>query len=133
MAERTELRTWSFLALLVGGILILVGGLMGSLMMGASGWMGMMPMSVYMDDPWISTMAWWMGLVGAIAGGLVLFAASEVRRDRNARAWGAVAIVAGALSLFAMGGFMVGAIAAITGGALALVDEQEKPSLGGGA
>lgn len=45
--------------------------------------------------------------------------------ERDGALSGVVAIVAGALSLFAMGGFVIGAITSIAGGALALVDRQQ--------
>lgn len=130
MASNTEVRTWSFLSLLVGGILIVVGGLMGALTMGAFGWMGMMPtggmMDTYMDDVWLTNMAWWIGGVGLLSGGVILVAASRIYRDRDVALWSIVAIAAGALSLFAMGGFVLGAVLAIAGGALALVETQQK-------
>lgn len=137
MSTNSELRTWSFLSLLVGGILILVGGLMGSLMMGATGWMGMAPMNgvmdAYMDDAWLANMGWWMGGVSLVSGGVVLFAASRIYRERSVSLWSVLAIVAGALSLFAMGGFVLGAVAAIAGGALALIDDRQKAPRVGGA
>lgn len=136
MAEN-ELRTWSFLGLLIGGILILAGGLMGALMMGAYGWMGAAPMSSmmgsYASDAWVANVSLWMGGVGLLTGGLVLLAAHQVYRNRETRLWSVVAIVAGALSLFAMGGFVVGAVAAIAGGALGLLDQQQKAPRAGGA
>lgn len=128
MADRSELRTWSFLSLLVGGILIVVGGLLGPLMMGTVGWVGAMPMNgmmnAYAGDAWVASAAWWMGGVGIITGAFVLIAAYNVNRGRDRPLWSTIAIVAGALSLFAMGGYMLGAIAAITGGVLGLVDQQ---------
>lgn len=137
MAERTELRTWSFVSLLIGGILIAVGGLVGSLTMGPGGWMGRMsmrgPMSGYVDDAWLNGMAWWMGGVGLVTGALVLIAAYHVHHRREAGGWSVVAIVAGTLSLFAMGGYLVGAIAAIVGGALAIADSQQQAPRVGGA
>lgn len=132
MAERTEIRAWSFLSLLIGGILIVVGGLMGSLMMGTYGWRGMAPfgsmMEPYVGDAWLVGMSWWMGGVGLVTGGFVLVAAYQVYRVRGIAFWSTIAIVAGALSLFAMGGYVLGAIAAIAGGALGLLDkEQDSP------
>lgn len=133
MAETNDLRTWSFVALLVGGTLILVGALMSLFMMGFWGawpWMSMSGMmggypTNYGGGGW-TAMAWWMGAWGAITGSLVLIAAARMRADRDTLTWGIIAIVAGALSLLAMGGFIVGAIAAIVGGALALA--QSRPA-----
>lgn len=135
MAETSDLHTSSFVALIVGGILILVGALMSVFMMGSWGawpWMsmsGMMGgyMTNYGGDGWTG-MAWWMGAWGAITGSLVLLAATRIRAERDTLTWGIIAIVAGALSLFAMGGFVVGAIAAIVGGALALM-QPRSPAL----
>lgn len=128
MNERSDLRTWSFVSLLVGGVLIMTAGLMGSLMMSTWGWMGGMPMSgvmdAYMGEAWSQRFAWWMGLVGLATGGLVLASAYHVRQARNVYAWCVVAIVAGAFSLFAMGGYVVGAVAAIAGGALGLFERE---------
>ena len=128
MSEDTSVNTWSFVSLLVGSILILFGSIAGALMMGVWGAWGMMPMagmmgeymSNYVGDGWTSTMAWWMAAWGIVTGGLVLAAALHVRSGREAQTWAVIAIVAGVLSLFAMGGYVVGAIAAIVGGALAL-------------
>lgn len=135
MATRTEFQTWGFLGLLVGGILIVVGGVMGAFMMGAWGWTGMMPMAGMMDayvgEGWSTMMAWWMGAIGLVAGGLVLISAYQVYHQREVGLWSVVGIAAGALSLFAMGGYVLGAAAAIAGGALALVDNQQAPRVGG--
>lgn len=135
MTDRSEVRTWSFLALLVGGVLIVVGGAMGALMMGAWGWTGTMAgmMDAYGAPRWGAWMAWWMGGVGILTGGVVLAAAYHVHRARGVAPWGVAAIVAGALSLFARGGYVLGAVAAIAGGALALVDQQGQAPRAGGA
>lgn len=135
MSESTELRMWSFVSLLVGGILIVVGGLMGAVMMGAYGWSGMMGgmMGAYMSDAWVANMSWWMGGIGLVTGALVLVASGQVLRGREVALWGVVAIAAGALSLFAMGGYLLGAIGAIAGGALALVDQQQNTQRARGA
>lgn len=131
MDNDTTLRTWSFVSLLVGSLLILVGSLAGALMMGVwGGWMpmaGMMGeyMSNYVGTGWATNMAWWMGAWGLLTGGLVLAAAVHVRAARETQTWAIIAIVAGVLSLFAMGGYVVGAIAAIVGGALALQPIQQ--------
>ena len=136
MADRTELRTWSFLALVVGGVLILLGALMGTLMMGAWGGMRMGSMSsmmnAYIPTGW-AVMTWWMTSIGLVTGGLVLLSAYRVYREREVGLWSVVAIVAGALSLFAMGGWIVGAASAIAGGALALADQSQKNPRAGGA
>lgn len=132
MDDDTTIRTWSFVALLSGSLLILVGSLTGAFMMGAWGAWGMMPMagmmgeymSSYVGDGWASSMAWWMAAWGILTGGLVLAAALQVRSGRESQTWAVIAIVAGVLSLFALGGYVVGAVAAIVGGALALQPAQ---------
>lgn len=127
MSDDTSVNTWSFVSLLVGSLLILVGSVMGALMMGVWGTWGMPMagmmgeyMSSYVGDGWTSSMAWWMAAWGILTGGLVLAAAVHVRSGREAQTWAIIAIVAGVLSLLAMGGYVVGAVAAIVGGALAL-------------
>lgn len=136
MSEAGQLRSWAFIGLLIGGILIIVGGLMGTAMMGAAWPMGMGAMSgmmgTYVSEGQLATMSWWMGAVGTVTGTFVLIAAYHVYRGRKSALWSVVAIVAGALSLFAMGGYVFGAVAAIAGGALGLLDrEQEAPRAGG--
>lgn len=137
MADNTEFRAWCFLSLLVGGILIVVGGLMGTFRMGLYGWSGMGAMSDmmgdYVGDGSLSIMTWWSGGVGVVTGAFVLFSAAQIYRERDVSLWAVVAIVAGALSLVAMGGFVIGAVAAIAGGALALVDRQRSVPRGGRA
>lgn len=123
-----DLQTWSFSTLLIGGILILVSGLMGTLMMGAWGTSGMgAMMDAYMGANWSTATTGWMAGLGLATGGLVLASAYNVYHAHRAPTWGVIAIVAGALSLLAMGGFVLGAVAAIAGGALALVDTRRSP------
>lgn len=128
MSETEQLRIGAFVTLLTAGILIALGGLMGPFMFGATGWNGAMPMGDMMGGYGPSTRAgaaWWMSGAGLVTGALVIVAAFQVRHRRNATAWSVVAIVAGAASLLAMGGFVVGALAAIVGGALGLIETRE--------
>lgn len=124
-----NLRSWAYASLLTGGLLILVGGLAGGLMMGifggmmGSGMMGGAP--GWMSSTWATAMAWWMGAVGVVTGSLVLYAAARVRAHPADSVAGTLAIVGGALSLLAMGGWVVGAILAIVGGALSLSAQAE--------
>lgn len=62
----------------------------------------------------------WVLVARVATGAAVLLAAFRVRAGRDAAASGGIAIVAGALSLLAMGGFFVGALTAIAGGAVAI-------------
>ena len=118
MDETTRRNDWSYACLLAGGLLILVGGIAGSVMMATFG--GMMGGYGPMTPGWIAA-GWWMALVAALAGGLVLYAAYRLRRTpQDAGLAGTLGIVGGALSLLAMGGWIVGAVLSIVGGALAL-------------
>lgn len=118
----------SFASLLAGGVLILVGGLgMGTMMnYWGSGMMGGM-MGYAPSATWLAGMAWWMIGVSLVTGILVLLAAYNIRNGRDSTLWGTLAIVAGALSLLAMGGWILGAAASILGGALALAHKPAAP------
>lgn len=90
----------------------------------APGGMPGMPMSMW---PWIAGLAL---LWGATAGVLVLWGSSRIRRAESAdelRSGGLVALVASALSLVTMGGFMVGALLGIAGGILAMTADPAPP------
>lgn len=128
---------WAYASMLAGGVLIVVGGLAGALMMAT--WGAMMPfgmmggygLSTAMAGTWIAGMAWWMGVVGVLAGGMVLYGAYRLRRHpADTVTAGMLAIVGGAASTLAMGGWLVGAILAIVGGALAIAEsgKQVRPS-----
>lgn len=113
--------------------MIVVGGLAGSLMMGAFG--GMMGPGVMHGYPlapgedWIAPMAWWMTFVSLTTGGIVLYAAYRIRQNpAEVGSSGTLAIVGGVLSLLAMGGWLVGAALAIFGGALAIGGRRQAPS-----
>lgn len=69
---------------------------------------------------WGTRMGGWSGLLSLLAASLVFTAAFRIRAGSEERAWGVVAIVAGALSIFAMGGYVVGTLASVVGGVLAL-------------
>lgn len=129
MSDTNQLRIGAFVTLLAAGILIALGGLMAPFMFGASGWSGAMPMGGMMDAYGPAGggpgAVWWMGGVSAVAGALVLMAAFQVRRRQHEAAWSVVAIVAGAASLFTMGGFVLGALTAIVGGVLGLAAGSE--------
>ena len=94
MNDSPSTTSWTYASLLAGGILIMVGGLAGPFMMGGFGGMmgyGMMGnYASYASTNWFAGFAWWMAIIG------------------------------GALSLLAMGGWILGAVLAILGGALAL-------------
>lgn len=121
-----DLRNYSYASLLAGGLIVLVVSLADALMMGF--WGGSMPsgMMGWMNDSatgWFATMAWWMGGIGVVTGGIVLYAAYRVRSDADPTTAGTLGIVGGALSLLAMGGWIVGAALSILGGALAIASK----------
>lgn len=120
--ENRNLSTVAYGLLLAGGVLILAGGLVGGLAMGPGGaWQGGMGgmMAPYSQDG-SAIMGGWVLVASVATGAAVLFAAFRVRAGRDVATFGVVAIVAGALSLLAMGGFFVGALTAIAGGAVAI-------------
>jgi hypothetical protein len=127
-----NLRTWSYASLLAGGLLIVVVALAGAAAMGLGAtvtpWSVLVENGVpsYVTPAWFVALAWWMGAVGIVTGAMVLYGAWRLRRHpEDALAAGTLGIVGGALSLLAMGGWMIGAALAIAGGALALVSERE--------
>lgn len=128
MSDAKDTGNWAYASLLAGGLLIVVGGLAGASMMGAFGGMMGFGMRDMMDgygfsvtQGWLVGMAWWMGAVALLTGGLVLYAAWRLRKDpSDADLAGTLGIVGGALSLLSMGGWLLGAALAIVGGALAL-------------
>lgn len=121
--DRPLLQYWSFVTALIGGILILVGGVFMALMMAMMGstmwWMMGSPPA---PGPWGWTgMMAFLLLWSVITGVLVLVGAVQVRSAKSPLAWGVALVVLGALSLPAMGGFFVGAIAAIASGVMAII------------
>ncbi len=87
---------------------------MGNMMGGYGGMMGGMGFSG-------SAFFGSMSLVG-LAAGIVVLAGSVLlySRPQQASTWGILVLVFSVLSLFGMGGFFVGAILGLLGGALAL-------------
>ena len=125
MIVRTKIQNWGLLSLITGGILILAGSLVGSLLMGLASGGNDLRMSgmvhANLNDGWRLMMPFWMVIVGIFAGRIVLLAAFHVHTKRQTASWSIAAIVVGALSLLIVGGYVIGAVAAIAGGALALV------------
>lgn len=133
MTDNTTTNQLAFASLLAGGLLIIVGGLAGGMMMGAlSGMMnyGMMGgYASYMTTSWFAGMAWWMTIIGLVMGGLVLYAAYRLRMTPHEKTLvGTIAIVAGLLSFLAMGGWILGGVLALLGGALALASNSAPAS-----
>ncbi|MBI3023655.1 MAG: hypothetical protein HYY68_08040 [Thaumarchaeota archaeon] len=90
------------------------GGPMGGMMGGYGGMMGGMGFSGMGAFGGMSTF-------GLIAGVLVLVGALMLHtQPSQASTWGIIVLIFSILSLFGMGGFFIGAILGIIGGALAL-------------
>jgi len=123
-----SMRTLSFVLSLIGGALILINGIMSFMMLTFYGsdfsWMwGMMGgyqgMMGSMGFPFGSFMG--LMLVALVCGILVIIGAVMINvRPNEHRSWGIVIIVFSTISFLGMGGFLVGAILGIVGGALAL-------------
>ena len=116
-----------FILSLLGGILILLGAFMMSMFAFVTGnMMGMMSGTM---EGFSGAMAIMMGysfaftIVGLISGGLVILGAVMLySRPFEKDLWGAVVIAFSILGMLGgMGGFMVGLVLGIVGGALALV------------
>jgi hypothetical protein len=134
MSETVKLTT-AFMISLVGGIVIVLGSLYATIggtgmMGGGYGWM-MGGLGGIMGQPAYGAMAgiWILGLVSGI---IVLISAIMLNirpgeATRGLRAcciwWGSIILVFSIISLFggSMGGFLIGAILGIVGGALALL------------
>ncbi|MEM1943069.1 MAG: hypothetical protein QXO30_03015 [Candidatus Caldarchaeum sp.] len=119
-----EKPTAAIILSLVGGVFILAGGLLGVavwMMWGGmmGGWGGVM-------GPWM--MGWMMpwawsafSTIGLVSGLIVIASALMLQnRPNQAQTWGAVILASSTVSLFGMGGFLIGALLAILGGVLAL-------------
>ncbi|MCP8311305.1 MAG: DUF6114 domain-containing protein [Candidatus Methylarchaceae archaeon HK01M] len=119
---------------LTAGILILIGGTTGWIWMsgGLEHW-GHMPFGM-MDDwehSWEDTMhgigftdASFMvfSIIGLSSGILILLGSSMLyARPKEHVAWGIVIVIFSALSLFGMGGFILGAALGLAGGILAII------------
>jgi len=116
---------------LVGGILILFGGAIMSMMliygggifgmMGGFGGMmgGYMGMMGSLGVPFGFMAGLW--LVGFVSGILVIIGAAMLSsRPAEHEAWGVIILVFSAISFLGMGGFLIGAILGIIGGAFAI-------------
>lgn len=144
--ESRELSVAAFVLSLIAGILILVGGflaswwfmvwqygyngydgMMGDGMMGAGGFGGMM--SGLMDGfqnmmhGFGFPLGYMAGLsfIGLIAGAIVIIGALMLRAHPAEHVtWGSIVLAFLVISFFGMGGFYIGALLGIAGGALAL-------------
>jgi len=124
--------TTSYILSLIGGIIVLLYSLMSLVMFGLygpywdgiGGWMGGM-MGRYhnfmgIDSGSTQFMAV-ISLVGLVSGVIMVVGAAMLRtRPQEHAMWGAVIIVFSALSFVGMGGFFIGALLGIIGGAFAI-------------
>ncbi len=116
-----EKPTTAFVLSLIAGALILIGGGMGSFFLGMMGGSSGMMGGRMMGFP-----GWEFGIglsvLGLIVGLIVIFGAIMLDSKPNEhRTWGAIILIFSILSiLIGMGGFGLGAILGIIGGALAI-------------
>lgn len=109
---------------LAGSILILLGGGIGIIMMSLASTccqsiMGMMQ-GMMMGRMWFGIIMWGF-VLGFASGILVLLGAIMLRvRPDKRRVWGTIIILFSVLSFLGTGGFFIGAILGIIGGALAI-------------
>ncbi len=122
----------AFILSLIGGILILLGGGVssmwfmfggfgiGGMMGGFSGMMGgFQGMMGSLGIPFGFMSGFF--LIGLVSGVLVMIGALMLNtRPTEHTAWGIIILVFSAISILGMGGFIVGAILGIVGGALAI-------------
>lgn len=130
VTDRSDLLQWAYLSGLLAGVLVLAGSLaMG--MMSAAWTMGQGFMMGYGPGWWGAQWLLPMTIWGAIVGGAILYAASKLAAAP--RPAGIALVALGILSFPAMGGFMIGALAAIVAGVLALgAETRASPRAGGG-
>jgi len=116
-----ERPTTAIVLSLIGGSLMFLSGAM----MFMYGWVGFGMMGGYMgmmgSIGGLSGFMSGLSLVGLVSGILVIIGALILNaRPAEHTAWGTIILVFSILSLLGMGGFIVGAVLGITGGAFAL-------------
>lgn len=123
-----EKPTTAYILSLIGGIMILVGGLSVVTMMGMWRW-GMMHGWAFRFGPavierwaFIPMMFTLLGLFGVVCGIIVIVGAAMLNsRPEEHFKWGTMILIFSVLSVFGgMGGFLVGLILGVVGGALAI-------------
>src|SRR4030066_1395658 len=128
VSRSSSMNMTSFVLSLIGGILILVNGVMSFLMLtyyGADlgGMWGMMGgyqgMMGSLGFPFGSFMG--LMLVALVCGIIVIIGALMLNsRPAERRSWGVIILIFSIVSFLGMGGFYIGAILGVAGGALAL-------------
>lgn len=124
--------TTSYILSLIGGIIVLLYSLMSLVMFalygpywdGIGGWMGGMMgsyhnfMGIYNGSTQFMAV---ISLVGLVSGVIMVVGAAMLRaRPQEHAMWGTVIVVFSALSFVGMGGFFIGALLGIIGGAFAV-------------
>ena len=114
----------AFILSLIGGVLIFMGGVVSSLWFMSGGYnsWGMMGGGGMMGG-WGAPFGFMGGLslIGLVAGILVIVGALMLNaRPAEHTAWGVVILVFSIVSFLGMGGFFIGALLGIAGGALTL-------------
>lgn len=115
----------AFILSLIGGVLIFMGGVVSSMWFMSGGYnsWGMMGGSGGMMGGWGAPFGFMGGLslIGLVAGILVIVGALMLNaRPAEHTAWGVVILVFSIVSFLGMGGFFIGALLGIAGGALTL-------------
>ncbi len=115
-----ELPTAAFALVLAGGVLILIGGFVASMISTN------VPFTVMMMGAGPYYYSGWgvaAGLIGIICGIMVIVSAAALRtRDANKlTTWAIVALVASSVSVISSGGFIVGFVLALAGSVLGLM------------
>src|SRR3972149_1018215 len=114
----------AFILSLIGGVLIFIGGVVSSMWFMSGGYnsWGMMGGGGMMGG-WGAPFGFMGGLslIGLVAGILVIVGALMLNaRPAEHTAWGVVILVFSIVSFLGMGGFFIGALLGIAGGALTL-------------
>jgi len=123
-----ERPTTAYILSLIGGIMILVGGLSTVAMMGMwrwgmmRGWSERFAPAVIGKWAFIPMMFTLLGLFGVACGIIVIVGAAMLNsRPEDHFRWGTLILIFSVLSVFGgMGGFLVGLILGVVGGALAI-------------
>jgi hypothetical protein len=112
----------AFVLSLIGGIVIALGGVV-SLFWSSYGWSwyGMMGHWMMGDFGYDTGMMFGFSLAALVSGILVIVGAIMLNaRPEEHTAWGSIVLIFSIVSFIGMGGFFIGALLGIAGGALAL-------------
>ena len=112
----------AFILSLIGGIVIVLGGFASLFWTSQEGWLyGMMGHWMMGDFGYDSGMMFGFSLAALVSGILVIVGAIMLNaRPQEHTTWGITVLVFSIVSFIGMGGFLIGAILGIAGGALAL-------------